>query len=416
MRFLVVGQGGREHALVTALLQSPSVTEVRAVPGNEGIAQSVRCHKYDLYDEAVLGAFHNEYPFDCVIIGPENELAAGLADKIRRMGIAVVGPGAIGAQLEASKIFAKDFMIRAGVPTAHAVGVGDVASTLTAAKKFRPPFVLKADGLAAGKGVVICANLEELRAAAQDLFENRTLGSAGNRAMLEKFESGYEISYLILTNGKEHVTLPLAQDHKRLQDGQRGPNTGGMGAIAPMSISSDLRGKIEEQIVGRTLKQLSNDKIDFRGVIFIGIMVTSEGPQVLEYNVRFGDPETQVILPLLDGDWGEVFWDLANGKVSLLKWRSQHYACVVLAAPGYPDRTEKGILIEGDPLRKTPKGYFLHAGTRRGPKGHWLTNGGRVLNAIGYGESREAAIEAAYAQAENVNWIGMQMRTDIGGC
>jgi phosphoribosylamine--glycine ligase len=414
MRFLVIGQGGREHAIVRALKLSPSVTEVHATPGSDGISQEALCHQLDLTDVKAVEAFVKKYAFDCVVVGPENYLVQGLSDQFRALGVATVGPSQIASQLEGSKIFAKEFMVKAGVPTAAYEVVSDVESTMKAAVRFKPPYVLKADGLAAGKGVFLCSTLLELKEAAENLFEARTLGSAGLRAILEQFQGGYELSYLILTNGLDAEALPLAQDHKRLDDGDQGPNTGGMGVVAPLTIDPDLRRQIETRIVSPTLRHLHGSGLLYRGVLYIGVMVTEGGPTVLEFNVRFGDPEAQVIMPLLDGDWGYVFSRLAKGEMTRLRWKNLYMACVVQAAPGYPDNPEKGVLIDGDIGYQSPSSYFLHAGARKTGAGEWVTNGGRILNAIGMGSSLREAIQSAYAQARHVSWRGLRMRKDIG--
>jgi phosphoribosylamine--glycine ligase len=414
MRFLVLGQGGREHAIVRALKYSPSVTEVHVVPGSAGISQEALCHKLDLGDAKAVEAFVKKYAFDCVVIGPELYLVQGLSDQLRALGLNVVGPSQIASQLEGSKIFAKEFMRQAGVPTADSCVVEDVASTLREAARFTPPYVLKADGLAAGKGVFLCDTLAELKAAAESLFEARALGEAGRRALLEQYQAGHELSYLVLTNGEQAEALPLARDHKRLRDGDQGPNTGGMGVVAPVPIAPELRDQIETLIVRPTLRGLSGGGLLYRGVLYFGIMVTANGPTVLEFNVRFGDPEAQAILPLLDGDWGYVFGQLARGEMVPLKWKALHMACVVMAAPGYPEAPEKGVEIEGDLGQQGPSSYFLHAGTAKSPAGQWVTGGGRVLNAIGMGSSREEARATAYAQADHISWRGLRMRRDIG--
>lgn len=413
MRFLVLGQGGREHALIRALKFSPSVTEVHACPGSDGISQEAICHSLDLGDQKAVEAFFKKYQFDCVVVGPENYLVAGVADQLRALGVEVVGPSQIAAQLEGSKIFSKEFMVRAGVPTAAFEIVDNVADCLRAAQKFTPPYVLKADGLAAGKGVFLCDSLPELKAAAEALFEQKILGVAGHRALLEQFQEGYELSYLVLTNGTDFEALPLAQDHKRLSDGDVGPNTGGMGVVGPMVIDAGLREQIDASIVRPSVRNLSGSGLLYRGVLYIGVMVTPKGPTVLEYNVRFGDPEAQVIMPLLDGDWGYVFSRLAHGEMSPMKWKNLQMACVVLAAQGYPDAPVKDAVIEGDLGYQGASSYFLHAGTAK-KDGHWVTNGGRVLNAIGMGSSRAEALREAYAQAKHASWRGIQVRKDIG--
>lgn len=414
MRYLVVGSGGREHAIVRALKFSASVSEVHAVPGSDGISQEAICHNIDLSDEKAVETFVKKYAFDCVVIGPEQYLVQGLADQLRRLGVNVVGPSAAASQLEGSKVFAKEFMMQAGVPTARYVVVEEVAATLKAAQKFTPPYVLKADGLAAGKGVFVCATLPELKTAAEFLFVQKGLGQAGRKALLEEFQEGYELSYLILTNGAEAQALPVAQDHKRVGDGDVGPNTGGMGVVCPLTVSAELQAQIQTLIVEPTLRNLQGTGLLYRGVLYIGLMVTSKGPTIIEFNVRFGDPECQGILPLLEGDWGHVFFKLAAGDLMPLRWKSVHMACIVMAAPGYPDAPEKGVVIEGDLGAQSASSYFLHAGTGKNARGEWITAGGRVLNCIGMGSKLPEALQAAYAQARKVNWPGVIMRKDIG--
>ncbi len=414
LRILVIGQGGREHALVKALKSAPSVSEVHCTPGNPGIAQEVLCHPMDQVESAKVLELCSRLSFDLVVIGPEVPLANGLADDLRAVGMHVFGPSQAAARLEASKIFAKEFMVQAGVPTAAYVEVSSVDETLKAADKFTPPFVLKADGLAAGKGVYICKDRAELGAAARALFEEKVLGSAGERAALEQFQEGWELSYLILTNGDEYQPMVLAQDHKRLRDNDEGPNTGGMGTVAPLNLDAALHDQIHARILKPSVDQLKAMGLLFRGVLFVGVMITPEGPTVLEYNVRFGDPETQTILPLMEGDWGLTMLAVAKGELPNLSWRPLSLACVVMAAPGYPDQPQKGVPIQGEIGYQTASSYFLHAGTNQSPDGQWTTAGGRVLNAVGIGNSLPEALKNAYAQAAKVSWPGMQLRHDIG--
>ena len=414
MNLLVIGQGGREHALVLALRDSPSVANIHALPGSEGIAQDAKCHAVDWQDFAAVVRVVRAHSIDAVLIGPEIPLEAGLSDALRLEGIAVMGPSREAARLESSKIFSKEFMIDAKVPTARSFVVSTVSDTLKAATNFKPPYVLKADGLAAGKGVFICKTLDDLRQSAESIFEKRLLGEAGSRALLEEFSAGYEISYLVLTNGREFAPLPLAQDHKRLLDGDEGPNTGGMGVVAPIEMDANLHARILREVVEPSVKELGRRGLLFRGVLFIGLMMTDEGPSVLEYNTRFGDPETQAILPLLDGDWGQVLSALANGTVETLRWKPLASACVVLAAKGYPDSPVKGAKLELTLPVPQKSRYLLHAGTKRTIDGGWATNGGRVLNAIGIGANLREAVEAAYQIARSVKSAGLVMRTDIG--
>jgi len=413
MNVLVIGQGGREHAIVRALKQSvSSVTSVHALPGSDGIALDAKCHavEWSRFDD-VLAVVRREQ-IGLVVIGPEIPLEAGLSDFLRANGVLVVGPSQEAARLENSKVFSKEFMNAAGVPTARHFVVNDVAGTLSAAQEFAPPYVLKADGLAAGKGVFICDTLDDLRAAAVSLFEKRIFGEAGARALLEEFCAGYEISYLILTNGRDYASLPLAQDHKRLLDDDRGPNTGGMGVVAPVPLDPDLHEEILRRVVIPSVAEIGRRDYTFNGVLFIGLMMTDRGPSVLEYNTRFGDPETQALLPLLDGEWGHVLRRLAEGHVETLRWKPLSTACVVLAAEGYPDSPVKGAALR-IPHENEQRRYLLHAGTRREGDA-WSTNGGRVLNAIGIGPNMREAIDSAYEMANLVQSEALFFRKDIG--
>lgn len=414
MKYLVVGQGGREHAIVKALMKSSNVKEIHAIPGNSGIAEDIRCHSLDWKNFSSIHDFCREFQIDVVVIGPEDPLVLGLSDYLRAQQILVVGPSQAAAKLEGSKVFSKEFMLEFGVTTAKAVTVRSVDETLIAANNFQPPYVLKADGLAAGKGVVLCKDIDQLKAVSHQFFEQKLFGAASEKALLEEFLPGYELSLKLITNGEDYQLLPLAQDHKQLNDGDVGPNTGGMGTIAPMKISENLMAEIKEKIIEPTLRGLQERKMFYRGIIFLGLMITKKGPQLLEYNCRMGDPETQVILPLLDGYWGDVFYQIAEGKVPKLQWKNNFSACVVLAAPGYPENPEKGVLISGDMGFKTPDSYFIHAGTIKNTKGEWQTSGGRVLCSMGLGISRVEARENAYEQAKHISWRGLQKRSDIG--
>lgn len=433
MNILVVGSGGREHALVKALrvadegrqkggaLQTPRIF---IWPGNDGIALEAERVDIEKGNYTALAQWASENNIDLAVIGPEVELVDGIADVLRAKNIAVFGPSKAAAQLEGSKIFAKEFMREYHVPTARAQIVERVDETLKAAQKYAPPYVLKADGLAAGKGVYICADLNQLESAARELFVEKKLGAAGARALLEEFQPGKELSVLVLTNGKDYQVLPFARDHKRLRDGDHGPNTGGMGVVAPVSIDKNLIEQIESEIIKPTLVGLQKRDFLFRGVVFIGLMLTPSGPQVLEYNVRFGDPETQTILPLLaqgstsdSRDWQSVLLAIANGRVPQLSWSQAAVACVVLAAEGYPDNPVKGVEIQlpvaASNVDDSTSSYILHAGTqRKGDK--FYTNGGRVLNVIARGQDLSEALQKAYALVGQVRWPGMQYRKDIG--
>lgn len=413
MKALVIGQGGREHALVKALSLSPSISEVHVIPGNPGMKEALR-HQVATTDASTIVQLCEQLQIDFTVIGPEVEIAAGLSDELRQHDLAVVAPSCEAAQLESSKIYSKQFMSRWGVPTAKYEVVCSLEEVQQAAKQFEPPYILKADGLAAGKGVFICENLEELDRAAQSLFIDKSLGEAGTRALLEAHLDGWELSYLILTNGEQFEVLPLSQDHKRLKENDIGPNTGGMGVVAPVDIPSSLNEVIRQKIILPTVRGLKEDQLLYRGVLYVGIMVTQEGPSVLEYNIRFGDPEAQAILPLIESDLGQVFFKLSRGELMPLQMRPLHSCCVVMAAPGYPDSPQKGVVIAGDVMAASASSYFLHAGTHKDKLGRWTTNGGRVLNAIGIGSSRKEAIAHAYNQVEKICWQDMQFRKDIG--
>lgn len=413
MRILVIGSGGRESAIVRGLRFAPSVTEIHCVPGNPGIARHAICHNLDTSSATFL-SFVQKMQFDCVVVGPEQPLVDGLTDRLREIKIPVFGPSRQAANLEGSKIFCKEFLVRAGIPTAQFRKVTSVQELVRFQPEFKPPFVLKADGLAAGKGVFICKNAEELLRAGRELFEDKKLGAAGEHALLEEHMDGWELSYLVISNGKEFQKLPLAQDHKRLMDDDHGPNTGGMGAVAPISISKDLDSQIENLVLRPFHDQLQKENLDYRGVIYFGLMMTARGPRVLEINARFGDPETQVLLPLLDGDWGQVFKKVALGEMPELKWKSLFSACVVLAANGYPESPSRGDVIDSNIFDESPSSYFLCAGVGLNSSKEFVTAGGRILSSVGMGSTLKDAIARAYEQVSKVTWPGMFYRKDIG--
>ena len=413
---LVIGGGGREHALLRAISDPPG-NEVKpriyTLPERKSIPFALKLSDSLLNDwPSLLDSLNREY-IHFVIIGPEKPLVEGLGDFLRENGILVFGPSAQSARLEGSKIFAKEFMQSQNIPTADYQVVTSSSETLKKAENFSPPYVLKVDGLAGGKGVFICQEQSELKSRAGQIFEKKTFGSAGKRALLEEFQEGKEMSVFVLTNGEDYTLLPVAQDYKRLHDGQEGPNTGGMGAVAPLFVSPELMKNIEDQIVRPSIEGLKKNKYQYRGVLYIGLMVGPKGPRVLEYNVRFGDPEAQVLLPLLEGSWREVFYQVAEGKLPLLKWKGIYSACVVLTAEGYPEKPLKGKRIKGSIHNGEPDKYFLHAGVG-GEKEQWLVNGGRVLNSVALGATLKEALSKAYQQANTVFWEGMHYRKDIG--
>jgi len=414
MKILVIGQGGREHALVRAFSLSPSVSEVHAIPGSDGMSREAVCHDLDWRDFDAILQFCVKNDIAYVFIGPEDPLVAGLSDFLRNRGILCIGPSQESAKLEGSKIFAKKFMQEAQVPTSFFEEVFSVSDVIRLSGRFTPPYVLKADGLAAGKGVFICKNIDELKTAAVDVFERQTLGLAGSKALLEQFMPGWELSYLVITNGSEYQMLPLAQDHKRLRDNDEGPNTGGMGAVAPLKITPELQALIHQKVLNPTFELMKQKNFLYRGVLYFGLMITDSGPQVLEFNCRFGDPETQVILPLLDQDIGVLFKDVALGKVPPIRIKNIFASCVVLASPGYPEKPESQE-ITGDVEFQTSSSYFIHAGTKyNSVNREWHTKGGRSICALGLGSTLAESIKTAYRQADSITWRGLQKRSDIG--
>lgn len=415
MNILVIGKGGREHALAKALQQSKTVNSVYVLPGNEAIDSEIPCilnissEDFEKVYEVV-----KEKSIDLVIVGPEKELVSGMVDFMEERSIPIVGPKKEMAQLEGSKIFAKDFMKSAGVPTAFYKLVSSSSEVNSHISSFQPPYVLKADGLCGGKGVFICKDEKELSQASHLFFEKKIFGSSGERALLEAYQEGWELSYLILTDGKKYEKLLLSQDHKPLLEGNKGSNTGGMGVVCPLKLDDSLDQKISKEILDPLMKEMKKRGADYKGVLYLGLMITEEGPQVLEFNVRFGDPEAQAILPLFSGDWGEVFYELAKGNLIPLKWKKESSACVVLAAQGYPEKPVKGTPIKGDIKHKTEKSYFLYPGIKKNQKGEWVVDGGRAVNSVGLGSDMEEAISKAYEQARTISWDKMQMRRDIG--
>jgi phosphoribosylamine--glycine ligase len=413
MHILVLGGGAREHAIVRALKGSPKVTKVSCAPGNPGIALEATTYLTDPNDSRRVVELVGRIKPDLVIIGPEAPLAAGIADALHNSHIPVFGPLQNSARLETSKIYSKEFMIRNQIPTARAVICANKEEMLVAQKEFSAPYVVKADGLAAGKGVRICKDDEEFKKCAEDFFDKKVLGPSATKVLIEEFIQGDELSLMLLVADGKYSLLPVSQDHKKLLDKDLGPNTGGMGAFAPVKKWAKSLKKLEDVVIQPTIAGLTKDGIPYRGVLYIGVMMTKSGPFVLEYNVRFGDPEAQVLLPLLKGDWADVFLNVANGKIPKLSWKTDAAVCVVLAAPGYPDDPKKGvkILIDRDTLKQTAQTYLLHASTfsHQG----LYTNGGRVISSVAVDKTVAGARKKAYHLIKSVTFEGMQFRNDI---
>lgn len=410
MNILVIGSGGREHAIIKSLKKSKLTKNIFVLPGNDGMSNDAQLIPVSVLDfEKIIHVCKNE-KMDFVFIGPEDPLVQGLSDELRKNQIPCVGPSKSAAQLEGSKIFAKKFMNRASVPTARSFVVSTVEDTLKAAENFKAPYILKADGLAAGKGVFICKTIDELKKSATDLFAHKKLGIAGESALLEENLPGKELSFLILTNGDKFEALPLAQDHKRLLDDDQGPNTGGMGTVAPMKISEDLYEKIIQRIIQPSVAQIEKENLLFRGILFVGIMVVDNEPYALEYNTRFGDPETQVILPLIKNDCAELFFKLANGQLQPIQQNNLSAACLVNAAEGYPNSPLRGTKIHIDPSALE---FVLFAGVKQSQDG-LMTDGGRILNVVCVDDTPENCLKRAYSENEKINFKNRIYRKDIG--
>ncbi len=416
MNILVLGSGGREHAIVRSVAASPMADKVFAAPGNGGTAQVAQNVALDQMDAAAVVEFCKTNEVGLCIIGPEAPLVAGVGDAVRAAGIAVFGPGAEGARLEGSKQFSKDLMVEAGIPTARYATFTDADSALAYLKHNPAPIVVKADGLAAGKGVTVAATDEEAAAAVAECFDGR-FGEAGSKVVIEECMKGPECSLLAFTDGKTVRPMATAQDHKRALEGDKGPNTGGMGVYSPVPIVTDEEHAQMVGILEKTVAALRERGIDYRGVLYGGFMLTAEGPKVLEFNARFGDPETQVLLPRLKTDLVEVMLACANQELEQveLEWDSRWAVSVVLASAGYPGSYEKGFAISGiEEAEKLPDTIVYHAGTKLSDSGQVLTNGGRVLNVTSLGGSFEEARNRAYEACKLIDWEGVTYRNDIG--
>jgi phosphoribosylamine--glycine ligase len=416
---LIVGSGGREHALAAALARSPTVTELHAAPGNPGISRLAACHPVHVLDLDGIVALARSISADLVVIGPEAPLVAGLADVLRHTGIPVFGPSGAAARLEGSKAFAKEVMQAAGVPAAASFNAATMTEVRAALAALDGPAVVKADGLAAGKGVVVCDTAEEAEAAAAEMLVGGSLGDAGRTLVIEERLTGPEVSLLALCDGETAVPLAAAQDFKRLGDGDAGPNTGGMGAFSPVpGVGAVSAAEICDVVHVPVLRELGRRGIHFSGCLYAGIMLTAGGARVLEFNVRFGDPETQALVPRIEDDLAARLYDAACGRLTRDAVRFRRGACVTvaMASRGYPASSESGVEIVGCDAAEAsdPDGrvQVFHAGTaRRGD--HLVTAGGRVLGVTALGDDLADARARAYAAADLISFDGMQLRTDI---
>lgn len=417
MKVLVVGGGGREHALCRKIAESPRLSRLFCAPGNPGIARIATCVPVRADDVAGIVAFARQEGIDLVVVGPELPLALGLADALEAEGIPCFGPKRAAAEIESSKSFAKGLMQRAGIPTAaHGVFTAP-EEALAFAARYDGRVAVKADGLAAGKGVIVCGSMEEARAAVEAMLVQGAFGEAGAKVVIEERLEGPEASVIALVDGKSVALFEPAQDHKRLLDGDRGPNTGGMGAYSPAPVvTPELHARIMREVIEPTLQGLAADGTPYTGFLYAGLMIAPDGtPNVLEYNCRFGDPETQPILMRLESDLTELCEAALDGRLDAMRaeWDPRAALGVVMAAQGYPDAVRRGDVIEGLEQAARLPGKVFHAGTRL-ENGKVVTNGGRVLCAVGLGATVAEAQRQAYALCDVIRWPGMHYRRDIG--
>ena len=408
MKVLVVGGGGREHAICWKLAQSPKVTQLFCAPGNAGIAQVATCIDVKATDVDGMVAWAKANAMDFVMVAPDDPLALGMVDAMEAAGIPAFGPHANAAIVEASKAFSKELMAKYHIPTAKYCTFTELEKALSYLEAQGAPIVVKADGLALGKGVVVAATVDEAKQAAQEMMEDKKFGESGSTVVIEECMTGPEVTVLAFTDGKTVVPMPASQDHKRAYDGNQGPNTGGMGAISPPP-------QYTPELAQRGMDALRAEGRPFQGVLYFGLMLTPSGPKVVEYNARFGDPECQVVLSLLDTDLMDILQACVDGTLDRLqiRWKDEAGCIVVLASGGYPLDYKKGYPISGlDEAGQTA--MVFHAGTKLGPGGEYLTNGGRVLGVTATAPTLDGAIASAYDAAKHISFQDMHFRTDIG--
>lgn len=417
MKVLVIGGGGREHAVCKKLSESPLVTELLCAPGNAGIAQVARCvPEVKATDVPAIVALAKAEGVDFVCVTPDDPLALGCVDALEDAGIAAFGPNAQAAQMEASKIFSKNLMRKYGIPTAKSEVFTDADAALAYLDTQKAPIVIKADGLALGKGVVVAQTMQEARQAVEEMMRGGKFGKSGARALIEECMFGREVTVLCFCDGKTIVPMRASQDHKRVFDGDKGPNTGGMGAFAPSPLyTPEIAARTEQEILLPTLHAMNAEGITFKGVLYVGLMLTQQGPKVVEYNARFGDPETQAVLPLLESDLMEIMIAVREQRLGELdiRWKDASAACIVLASGGYPGKYESGKVITGIEQAEAMGATVYHAGTKR-VDGAYVTAGGRVLGVTAVGNTLARAVHGAYAAARQIHFAGVYMRRDIG--
>ena len=418
MKLLVVGGGGREHAIIKKLKENPEVEKIFALPGNGGIAADAECVPIGAKDIPAMVAFAVEQQVDYAVVAPDDPLVLGAVDALNEKGIPCFGPTAAAAQIEGSKVFAKDLMKKYGIPTAAYESFDDAAAALRYLDTAEMPIVVKADGLALGKGVIIAQTREEARQAVVSMMEEGMFGQSGSRVVIEEFLTGPEVSVLSFTDGETVVPMVSSMDHKRARDNDQGLNTGGMGTVAPNPYYTDaIAAQCMEEIFLPTIRAMKAEGRPFRGCLYFGLMLTPKGPKVIEYNCRFGDPETQVVLPLLESDLLAIMRATTDGTLDKVEVRfsPKSAACVVLASGGYPQHYEKGKVITGLVNGQLPGGEAVvyHAGTAL-KDGQLVTAGGRVLGVTATADTLKQALEKAYAASEQIHFDGLHKRTDIG--
>ena len=416
MNVLVVGSGGREHAICWKLAQSPKVTKLWCAPGNGGISEVATCVDIKATDVDAMVAWAKENAMDFVVVAPDDPLALGMVDALEAAGIPTFGPRANAAIIEASKVFSKNLMEKYRIPTAQYKTFTDMDAALAYVREQGAPIVVKADGLALGKGVVVAQSVEEAEDAVRSMMADKKFGEAGTRLVIEECMTGPEATVLAFCDGEHLVCMPSSQDHKRAFDGNQGPNTGGMGAISPSPYyTEDLARRCMDEIFLPTVAALKAEGRPFQGVIYFGLMLTPNGPKVVEYNARFGDPECQAVLSLLDSDLLEIMLACRNGTLDQvnIRWKDGAACCLVLASGGYPASYQKGYPITGIG-KANETAVVFHAGTKKTDSGEILTNGGRVLGVTATGADLNAAIDGAYAAASHISWTDMHFRHDIG--
>ena len=418
MKILVIGSGGREHAIIKKISENKNVSKIYCAPGNGGISQLAECVDIDALDIDKVVDFSKKNSIDLVIVAPDDPLAKGMVDILNQNGIRAFGPTAVAAQIEASKVFSKNLMKKYNIPTAAYETFENSTEALNYLKNSKYPAVIKADGLALGKGVIIAENYNDAKDAVADIMENKIFGSSGERIVIEEFLTGKEVSVLAFTDGKTIYPMVSAQDHKKIFDGDKGPNTGGMGAFSPSSIyNEELAAICMNKIFKPTVEAMNAEGRKFKGVLYFGLIITSDGPKVIEYNCRFGDPETQVILPRLKSDLINVFEAIIDERLADIdvEWDEKCTACVIMASGGYPGKYEKGLVINGiDEAVKIEDVYVYHAGTKKNEAGEFVTWGGRVLGITASAENLDKAIGKAYEAAGKIFFKNAYYRKDIG--